>query len=168
MTREEMMARHDGDPSRGPRVAVSGWSPDGAAIVGADDSASWADTHAGTRIAPLWHRQRAESDIMIPARADYPPVGMPGVIPSNPGDISVVMAWFAPDAERSTFGMHRTASIDVVTVIEGELVVQMEDGEVTVRELETFVQNAGVHAVWNRTSQMALAVITMVGVEVSG
>jgi quercetin dioxygenase-like cupin family protein len=162
------MATQDGESSSGPRVVVSSWSPDGSAIVGADDPATWANTHTGTRIAPLWHGQRLRADVTIPARDDYPPVAMPGVIPSSPGDISVVMAWFAPDAERSSFGLHRTASIDVVTVIEGELVVQMEDGEVTVRALETFVQNAGVHAVWNRTSDVAVAVITMVGVDVSG
>ncbi len=51
--------------------------------------------------------------------------------------------------------MHRTSTLDYVVVIEGEVVLILEDGEVVLRPSDTAVQRGTNHAWENRADRMA-------------
>ena len=60
-------------------------------------------------------------------------------------------------------GLHRTASVDVGTVISGELTLLLPTGETTLRPGDTFVLRGNEHAWRNRTPQPVTIVVTMIG-----
>ena len=51
--------------------------------------------------------------------------------------------------------MHRTSTLDYVVVISGEIVLVLDDSEVTLRQGEVVVQRGTAHAWENRSSQPA-------------
>ena len=53
--------------------------------------------------------------------------------------------------------MHRTQTLDYVVVIEGELVLLLDDSEVTLRQGDVVVQRGTDHAWENRSDQVARA-----------
>ena len=53
--------------------------------------------------------------------------------------------------------MHRTQTIDYVVVIEGEIVLILEDSEVTLKKGDVVVQRGTNHAWENRSDRMARA-----------
>lgn len=59
-------------------------------------------------------------------------------------------------------GMHATDTIDVVTMISGELVAVLDDDEVVLRAGDTLVQRGTRHAWSNRTDAPAVMVATMI------
>lgn len=62
-------------------------------------------------------------------------------------------------------GFHTTPTVDVLTVISGELYCLLDDTEVLLRQGDTLVQRATAHSWSNRTDQIVLAVATMVSAE---
>lgn len=58
-------------------------------------------------------------------------------------------------------GMHATDTIDVMTVVEGEIWVVMEDGETCLRQGDTIVQRGTRHAWQNRSERPVTVVTTM-------
>ena len=65
----------------------------------------------------------------------------------------------------ATPAMHRTASIDYVTVLTGEVTLMLDDGEVTLRPFDTVVQRGTSHAWVNRGSSPALLAVVLVDAE---
>jgi mannose-6-phosphate isomerase-like protein (cupin superfamily) len=62
-------------------------------------------------------------------------------------------------------GFHTTPTVDVLTVISGELYCLLDDAEVLLRQGDTLVQRGTAHSWSNRTDQIVLAVATMVSAE---
>lgn len=60
-------------------------------------------------------------------------------------------------------GGHATETVDVVTVIRGELIAVFENDEVVLRPGDSLVQRGTVHAWRNRTSEPVLIATVMVG-----
>jgi hypothetical protein len=60
-------------------------------------------------------------------------------------------------------GMHRTETVDVVTVLSGELYAVLEAGETVLRAGDTIVQRGTMHAWQNRSEQPATLVSVMMG-----
>ncbi len=60
-----------------------------------------------------------------------------------------------PDTSRHP-GMHRTETIDYVTVLSGRLTLVLDDGEVDLRPFDTVVQRGTNHAWINRGEEPAL------------
>ncbi|MGW4561756.1 cupin domain-containing protein [Streptomyces sp. NPDC004561] len=58
-------------------------------------------------------------------------------------------------------GMHRTETVDVVTVVSGELVLVLETEETTLRPGDTVVQRGTKHAWHNRTDEPCLIIAVM-------
>lgn len=83
---------------------------------------------------------KAEADAVLP--------GLLGVMePDNPG-------------------MHRSESIDFVYVLEGEIVLELDDGRETVlRAGDTAVQNGTRHAWRNRSGAVCRLLVCMIGTE---
>lgn len=59
-------------------------------------------------------------------------------------------------------GFHKTPTIDVLTVISGELHAVLEEGEVRLGQGDSFVQVGTNHAWSNRTDETVTAVVTMI------
>lgn len=59
-------------------------------------------------------------------------------------------------------GMHRTDTIDVLTVVKGELTIVMEDGESLLKAGDCVVQRGTRHAWRNRSNQPCTVVTTTV------
>jgi uncharacterized cupin superfamily protein len=57
--------------------------------------------------------------------------------------------------------MHQTETIDVMTVIDGELCALMEDGETVLKAGDTMVQRGTRHAWRNRTDRPTTVVTIM-------
>jgi hypothetical protein len=60
-------------------------------------------------------------------------------------------------------GMHRTDTVDVVTVIYGELYVVLETGDTLLRQGDSLIQLGTAHAWSNRSDRPATVVSVMMG-----
>jgi hypothetical protein len=70
-----------------------------------------------------------------------------------------------PEDAGGIAGMHWTPTLDLVTVISGELVCLLEDGEVTLTPGDTIVQTGTIHAWRNRRDDTALIVSVMIAAD---
>lgn len=59
-------------------------------------------------------------------------------------------------------GFHTTPTVDVLTVVSGELWCLVDGGEILLRQGDTLVQRGTAHSWSNRTDQIVVAVATMV------
>jgi len=64
--------------------------------------------------------------------------------------------------------VHRTRTLDYAVVIEGEVILILEDSEVTVKQEDVVVQRGTNHAWENRTGEMARMAFFHVDAQVSG
>lgn len=98
------------------------------------------------------------------------------------GGLRVFHVSFAPDAAIDTagrhehlgatgldqagddrpLGFHTTPTVDVLTVVSGELYCLLDHGEVRLGEGDTLVQRGTAHSWSNRTDRVVVAVATMV------
>jgi mannose-6-phosphate isomerase-like protein (cupin superfamily) len=62
-------------------------------------------------------------------------------------------------------GLHVTDTVDFLTVIAGELVCELEEGEVLLRPGDTMIQRGTKHAWSNRTSDVVTVVSVMVAAD---
>lgn len=63
------------------------------------------------------------------------------------------------------FWFHRTDSLDYAVVIEGEIVMLLDEGEVTLRPGDVIVQRATNHSWSNKTEQNARVMFVLLGTE---
>lgn len=101
--------------------------------------------------------------------ADFPP---DKVYPQNAGD--AVFDEIGAQEEREAgsehsngkhFWFHRTESIDYAVVLEGEITLLVDDGEVTLRPGDVAIQRATAHAWSNRTDTVARVMFVLIGTE---
>lgn len=59
-------------------------------------------------------------------------------------------------------GFHTTPTVDILTVVKGELYCLLDEGEVLLKQGDTLVQRATPHSWSNRTSDIVLACAVMV------
>lgn len=67
------------------------------------------------------------------------------------------------DASAEVAGMHETDTVDIGTVISGEIYAVLQDGDVLLRAGDSFVQRGTKHAWSNRSDKPAVLVVTQVG-----
>lgn len=148
-------------------------------VIGLDDdgkSSIVSDGHTQTRLATeaytlnqIWQATSVPS----PAMAENT-LGDEAVIPPPPAGYTYVITTFPPDSEwdyeagyaralaeagaadsvgpDDPPGMHRTDTIDIVTVISGEIWALVETGETLLKPGDTLVQRATKHAWQNRST----------------
>lgn len=101
--------------------------------------------------------------------ADFPP---DDVYPQDAGD--AVFDEIGAQEEREAggehsadkhFWFHRTESIDYAVVLEGEITLLVDEGEVTMRAGDVAVQRATAHAWSNRTDRTARVLFVLVGTD---
>lgn len=59
-------------------------------------------------------------------------------------------------------GLHSTETVDILTVLSGELTARMQHGETVLRPGDTIVQRGTKHTWYNRTTELVTAVVVMV------
>lgn len=168
------------------RRVVTGHDGSGKAVVASDEEVEPVTValSPGSEFHRLWGADAAPSfpdDGSMPAHTTYfPPVGgfrfgLFSVPPATtvPADLDVPAALaemeeklpgLAGHMEPEHPGMHTTATVDYEYVIEGEVVLELDDGvEVTLRPGDTVVQNGTRHAWHNRGDTTARLVVVLVG-----
>jgi naringenin degradation protein FdeH len=76
------------------------------------------------------------------------------IMPVSGHLLRIIDIYPAKDGGRRTV-MHRTRTLDYVVVIKGEVVLVLEDSEVTLRQSDVVVQRGTNHAWENRTDESA-------------
>jgi mannose-6-phosphate isomerase-like protein (cupin superfamily) len=175
------------------RRVVTGHDADGRAVFASDEEVEPVTVAIapGQEFHRLWGADAAPSfpdDGSLPPQAAYfPPVGgfrfgLFSVPPQGsatlPPDLDVAAAFaemedklpgLAGHMERNHPGMHTTATVDYEYIIEGEVVLELDDGaEVTLRAGDTVIQNGTRHAWHNRTDEPARLVVVLVGAHHTG
>ncbi len=64
--------------------------------------------------------------------------------------------------DEDAVGFHQTSTVDVVTVMSGELTALLEEGEVRLRSGDVLVQRGTAHAWRNRGTESAVVTITLI------
>lgn len=162
------------------RVVVTGLNAKGRSTIVADENSSTRVVTPTFAVADVWRVDR----IPAPVLADNPLNG--DVILDPPkGGLLVRTVAFPPDSEwkagggyaeamaaisgagshdesDTVAGMHATDTVDIGTVISGEIYAVMQDGEVLLRPGDSFVQRGTKHAWSNRSDKPAVLVVTQV------
>ncbi len=161
------------------RVVTTGLTAGGRSTVISDEESKTRAVTPTFAVADVWAIDT------VPPAVDRPSV-LDGTVTLAPpaGGVLVRMVSFPPDSEwkesggyeeamaaiggtdshreDEVAGMHATDTIDVVTVVEGEIYALLEDGEVLLRVGDSLVQNGTKHAWSNRTDKPATFVATQV------
>ena len=94
----------------------------------------------------------------VPALASMPegePTARPFTIMPVAGHLLRIIDIYPPKEGGKRTVMHRTKTLDYVVVIEGEIVLVLDDSEVTLKKGEVVVQRGTDHAWENRSDKMA-------------
>ena len=82
-----------------------------------------------------------------------------------PDAMEEMMAGDAASLDKERPGMHRSATIDMGTLIEGRIVLQLDTGEVTLNAGDVLIQGGVMHAWYNPFDEPARFIGVMVGTE---
>ena len=148
------------------RRVVTGEGPDGRSYAVSDGKTTTAEV--GTMdLDLLWRNDTAPT---LPA-----PTEVPGEVAFPPAGGVWVITWTIPagttgedpdDIVQSTGerpGFHSTDSVDVNLVLSGEVVLELDEGEVALRAGDLVVVNGSRHAWQNRSSEPVRVLSTIVG-----
>ena len=132
---------HDGN---GKSVVLSdGPPPQHHPMHGPDVGADFFEIWNSTRPVPLLSASEPE------------PNARPFSIMPASGHLLRIIEIYPPSQGGKRTAMHRTSTVDYVVVISGEVVLVLDDSEVTLRPGEVVVQRGTDHAWENRSSQPA-------------
>ncbi|MBC3191857.1 cupin domain-containing protein [Pseudonocardia sp. C8] len=163
------------------RVVTTGTGPDGRSTVVSDGPTTTRAVTPTFTVADVWRvdavppRVDAENPLDGGVELEPPRSGVLVRMVSFPPDsewqagggyedaMASIGGAGSHDADAEVAGMHATDSVDVVTVVEGELHAVLETGEVLLRPGDSLVQRGTKHAWSNRTDRPATIVATMVG-----
>ena len=124
-------------------------------------------------IATVWNLWRVAPRESIPG-SDLPPGPLPDIVNIAPGEVLVFTFTFPPHTSvtdggavitlsEERAGFHSTPSIDVGSVIEGELVFRLDEEDLTLNTGDTIVVRGQSHAWENRSDSPATLLVTLVG-----
>jgi mannose-6-phosphate isomerase-like protein (cupin superfamily) len=160
------------------RLVTTGIGADGKSTITSDDvTQASVERPDGSIVMDLWRVERLPAD--VDADGSVGDVGAP-----PPGGLVVKVSTIPPHAEidpvaysralaetygtqpnppdpDATPGMHRTDTVDVATIISGELYAVLESGETLLRAGDTIVQRGTMHAWQNRSEQPVTLVSVM-------
>jgi hypothetical protein len=161
------------------RRIITGVNNAGRAVFTRDDESPHALRVDEFEMGELWYSEHpAEIDGGLVDSASE----QVGAVPA-PGRVLMRYVVFPPDANRkrketvqprvmsSDFvlekddpGMHTTETIDYGFLLEGELILELDDGaEVTMKAGDAYVQNGTRHAWRNRSDKNAVLGVVMIG-----
>jgi hypothetical protein len=166
---------------RRARRVVVGTDRAGRAVIESDEITPTQMSSSGFNISDVWVVQTLPANIRDGAPTDMADtIPREGILiravtfqPDGEGDVDPAsdrgaveredLKTTARDSGIEIAGLHRTDSVDVGTVISGELTLLLPTGGITLRPGETFVLRGNEHAWRNRTPQPVTIVVTMIG-----
>ena len=142
------------EPGRGARRVVTGLDSSGRSIVTSDGP-----TPAQSSTPAYSNNQMWLLDLPTTVLAEDASGGQP--IDAFPqAGLVYFITTFPPGSES---GMHQTDTFDILTVVSGELVCALEEGEVVLAAGDSIVQRGTLHEWINRSEAPATVVTLMVG-----
>lgn len=153
-----------------PRRVVTGHDASGVSIVVSD---SIVPVHRfmpqdGVGFYEIWQTEDAPA-IILPVEPDDPTQRTLRV-PPEPRGTKIRINQFFPGhltADGRQSPIHRTESVDYGIVLEGEIVLVLDDSEVTLRAGDVVVQRGTDHAWANRTDSVCRVAFILIGGEFS-
>ena len=141
------------------RRIVTGHDADGKSIVVSDGSPpqhhSMRGLSVGADFIEIWNAPLAVP-LLTSVEAREPNERDFTVMPVA-GHLLRILEVYPPKAGGKRTVMHRTKTLDYVVMIDGELVLLLEDSEVTLRQGDVVVQRGTNHAWENRSDKVARA-----------
>lgn len=163
------------------RIVVTGVNDDGRSVIATDTTAyPWTRRPTGTLVMDLWRTDK------LPIPVDASSTATDEVVLQPPAQGLVIRTTvFPPDSSISPEaaaefaasmaaiygeqsgdgppvpGMHSTETVDVMTVIDGEIWCVMDEGETVLRTGDTMVQRGTRHAWQNRSDRPTTVVTAM-------
>jgi mannose-6-phosphate isomerase-like protein (cupin superfamily) len=163
-------------PASGPRLVVTGLDDhEQSTVVSDGEATARLERPGGATIVELWRADRLPA-----AMGDVAPLAQDAVLPPAVGGVGVRICTFPPDSavdaeaagayaasladaygDGRMPGMHQTETVDVITVLSGELHVVLEAGEAVLGPGDSLVQRGTQHAWSNRTSTTTTVLAVM-------
>lgn len=116
----------------------------------------------GARMVRLWQTDDVPAE--IPVRTDVTDPGL-GRLPKKFSGTRFYTAELPGGANAPQIPMHTSDSIDYIAVMRGEIVLVTDKEEVTLRSGDTLVQTGNNHTWENRTDEVAVLLVVVVGAE---
>jgi hypothetical protein len=159
------------------RRVVTGHDERGQSVIVADERVSPIDMGPSAWNCSIWGRDDPPA---FPDNGEaplvgegFPPVGgcRFGVMSIEPGGTSELDRWvvqaYGDAADRSRPGMHRTQSLDLIVVLEGEIAMQLDSGDEVILHPHDFVIQNGTNHRWeNRGDSRAMIAVAVIGADV--
>jgi quercetin dioxygenase-like cupin family protein len=147
------------------RRVVTGHDCKGQSIIQSDSVAQSTEVGNGqARFALLWSTDRSPADNGDTQDAARRPVGL-----TSPGGTVLRVVDFAPGTRSP---MHRTSSVDYGIVLEGEIDLELDSGEVKHLSAGDVVVQRGTNHAWvsrsDRWARMAFVLIEAAPVRIGG
>jgi mannose-6-phosphate isomerase-like protein (cupin superfamily) len=145
--------------SKPTRRVVTGHDADGKSVVVSDAVPPQHHSMRGPEIGADFHEMWSEPDaipVLSSVKAQEPNE-RPFTIMPGTGHLLRILDVYPLNAGGKRTVMHRTRTLDYVIVIEGELVLILDDSEVTLRAGDVVVQRGTDHAWENRAGAIARA-----------
>ncbi|HEX2316468.1 MAG TPA: cupin domain-containing protein [Thermomonospora sp.] len=161
------------------RRVVAGVDADGRSAIVQDEESATRVSLPGFTVNDIWRLDslpvRAEDDDTLTGEVelDPPAHGLVVRLATFPPDSEVDPAAYgasidtlhgsdANAEDEAVMGMHRTDTVDIVTVVSGEIHAVLETGETLLRPGDSIVNRGNMHAWSNRSDRPATVVATMV------
>jgi mannose-6-phosphate isomerase-like protein (cupin superfamily) len=140
-----------------PRRVVTGHDGTGKSVVLSDGPPPQHHPMQGPEVGAdfheIWNSTRPVP-LLTPAEPTEPNERAFTIMPVS-GHLLRIIEIYPPSQGGKRTVMHRTSTLDYVVVLSGEIVLVLDDSEVTLRPGEVVVQRGTDHAWENRSSQLA-------------
>jgi mannose-6-phosphate isomerase-like protein (cupin superfamily) len=151
-----------------PRRVVTGHEDDGRSVIVSDGAVPGVREVAerGVTFFEVWRTDTTPAPLL--AREPSEPTAGPQTVSPPAGGTRIRICEFGPGhvGENGLQSpMHRTASIDYGIVLEGEMVLVVDDAETVLHPGDVVVQRGTDHAWANRTDHVARMAFILVGGE---
>ena len=154
-----------------PMLVVTGHDEEGRSVILSADAPPSITPRAKVHYHELWRTGQTPEplDPKPPPRPEGPPstrLGPEGLgsvirfVDLEPGHLQKT----APRADGRNPGMHRTESVDYVMVVDGEIWLELDDGETTrLQQHDVVIQNGTRHGWRNKSSAPATILAILIG-----
>jgi len=147
------------------RRVVTGHDENGRSVVLSDGPPPIRRTLPadGVAFSEIWQTDATPADIL--PREPHEPTDHDLVVPPPPGGTRIRINEFQPgflDAGGLQSPVHRTESVDYGIVLEGEIVLVLDDSEVILRAGDIVVQRGTSHAWANRSQSMCRVAFVLI------
>lgn len=144
--------------SNGPRRVVAGLDAAGRSCVVSDTRIAFAGNPPVIKVANVWTGQLGPADNAAPLEA--------GFLPFRPEQLAepayaMIFVEYAPGLGRDDPGMHFTNTADHFYVIEGEVVLVLESGDVVLQAGDIGICRGVMHG-WRNDSARPARLVTFV------